>query len=214
MLLSCPMRLYRLKVSDSVQLFASFFLLISTIHLVYYQGFLSDDAGWPRGYRAGSKLFSLAAIMDALSQALQLSGFLFMYSHFDINNWVIAKHGGAEWLVFTLARIFHGMAFGLYAKAIPLLEVYHDVGTSEFMATCIFTLFHLSAALEILTVVLPIPAQISFAVTFVAIGFALSWSLAFEPQTNYSSPLHETELVNTIESEVNQFAHMTPYHNN
>eukprot|EP01071_Lankesteria_metandrocarpae_P014092 Lankesteria_metandrocarpae@DN8094_c0_g1_i1.p1 len=106
--------------------------LVGSVYLMCFQILLSDDTMWARGYRAGSKLLSLATFLDVLSGVITFVFFLHMVKHYDVSWWNHFNGGGVEWTFLAFAQLLKGCALIFYGISFLLLELYHDEGTNDW----------------------------------------------------------------------------------
>lgn len=191
-------------------LFSGLYLL-GALCLLLFQAVLSDDASWARGYRAGAKLLGNATFLDVVGATLQFIFYAYMSNHYDKTWWAQFTGGGVEWLVFALARLIHALGALFYASALFLLEVYHDQGTNDWHGVLNAFLFTGTALMELLVLTV-MDGATGVVLNWVALVSALLWAMAFEQEVNASGPLlHETELSNEVEAQVEKFARAHPY---
>jgi len=188
---------------------AQSFLLVATLYGECYQACLSDDAGWARGFRGGSKLISVAVTIDCISQTLQLASYSNLYLKFD-RYWFDTDYSvaGFVWSTNHGARVLHGMALVIYGFGYCLLELFHDIGTDSYMG---FIILINSALSGIFEAVFFVPRRIVFFYQFIVSIIIFVWACKFEVESTAVAPMNETELVNIADKEVDQFAHMNPY---
>lgn len=196
---------------------------------------------WARGYRAGSKILRLATFMDLLCSVMQFIFYLYIAKFYQPKWYAQFEEGGPERLFFSYIRCMHAVCLLLYAAATYLLEVYHDEGAGDLHAYLNSTLFgfagligksqthccvivpvvHLSTSTcfrfavhfsEFTVMFLPLSGLSTLAIWFALLA-ATVWAFFFEPEVNNVSPaLHETELTNDVEQQVEKFARMSPYY--
>eukprot|EP01069_Polyplicarium_translucidae_P004526 Polyplicarium_translucidae@DN259_c0_g1_i1.p1 len=114
--------------------FLSFCYMTGSARLLAFQLTLADDAVWARGYRAGSKLFGIASLLDLVSSTMQFVFYLYMANNYDKTWWAHFTSGGYEWTFVAFARVLHAVAFCMFADATFCLEVYHDDGAGGLHA--------------------------------------------------------------------------------
>lgn len=185
--------------------------LIGAIFIMSFQVLLADDTCWARGYRAGSKILRLASFLDTISATLQFIFYLFISKFYTRKWYVHFNEGGSEWVFFIFVRLVHAFACLLFGLSAYLLEVYHDEGAGDLHAYINGVLFVLAGLTEIL-VVFCNSGSFSNLILWIALGAVSLWSYYFEPEVNNVSPaLHETELTNDVEQQVEKFSRYTPY---
>lgn len=186
--------------------------LMGALYLGTFQAFLSDDAAWARGYRAGSKAFAVGAFFDICSNLFQLVAYVWMSSHYSELWWENYKTGGVDWLFFGVCRAIAGIAYLCYAPALLLLELYHDEGTNEWHGVLNAFLFKVAGICEFCCIFLKYDCGLSVFVAIVAHLSALFWAFNFEDELmETSTALNETELCNEVEQEVGKFTKLSPY---
>ncbi|KAL8437818.1 hypothetical protein ACSSS7_000699 [Eimeria intestinalis] len=192
--------------------FFSGLYMLGATYLVCFQALAADDACWARGYRAGSKILRLATFLDLLSSIMQFIFFLYIAKFYKPKWYMHFQEGGPECLFFSYIRCLHAVCLSLYAAATYLLEVYHDEGAGDLHAYINSALFGFASLLEFCVLFIPIGGASSLSI-WLALLAASTWAIFFEPEVNNVSPaLHETELTNDVEQQVEKFARMSPYY--
>ncbi|KAL8448452.1 hypothetical protein Emed_003786 [Eimeria media] len=153
-----------------------------------------------------------------LLQFLSLSGLFIAYwasGGYGLFGYALqgmSEEGGPECLFFSYIRCLHAVCLSLYAAATYLLEVYHDEGAGDLHAYINSALFGFASLLEFCVLFVPIGGASSLSI-WLALLAASTWAVFFEPEVNNVSPaLHETELTNDVEQQVEKFARMSPYY--
>ncbi|KAK2194937.1 Protein of unknown function DUF3273 [Babesia duncani] len=188
----------------------SLIYMLGSLTLICFQVLLADDTCWARGYRSGSKILRLATFLDTISSTLQFIFYLFINKFYSQRWFVNLNEGSSELVFFVFTRVIHSFACFLFGIACYLLEVYHDEGAGDLHAYLNGLLFVLTGVAELGLLVFHVSAWYTpflllslFAVTL--------WAIYFEPEVVYVSPdLHETELTNDVEHQVEKFTRMTP----
>ncbi|PFH37336.1 glideosome-associated protein with multiple-membrane spans GAPM3 [Besnoitia besnoiti] len=186
--------------------------MIGASYLVCFQAILADDACWARGYRAGSKILRLATFLDLLSSIMQFIFYLYIAKFYSAKWYAHFLEGGSERIFFSYIRCMHSLALLLYACAYYLLEVYHDEGAGDLHAYINASLFALAGIVEF-SVLFSGMSGVATMFIWLALVAVTTWAFFFEPEVNEVSPsLHETELTNDVEQQVEKFARMSPYY--
>lgn len=185
--------------------------LIGAMFIMSFQVLLADDTCWARGYRAGSKILRLASFLDTISATLQFIFYLYISKFYTRKWYVHFNEGGSEWVFFIFVRLVHAFACLLYGLATYLLEVYHDEGAGDLHAYINGVAFVLAGLTEIFVIFCNSGSFSNLLLWFALLAASL-WSYYFEPEVNHVSPaLHETELTNDVEQQVEKFSRYTPY---
>ncbi|KOB58705.1 hypothetical protein PFHG_00453 [Plasmodium falciparum HB3] len=203
---------YRLDQTfrNSITLWTGVYL-IGAIFIMSFQVLLADDTCWARGYRAGSKILRLASFLDTISATLQFIFYLYISKFYTRKWYVHFNEGGSEWVFFIFVRLVHAFSCLLYGLAAYLLEVYHDEGAGDLHAYINGVMFGFAGLTEIF-VIFCNSGCYSNLLLWLALGAVSLWSYYFEPEVNHVSPaLHETELTNDVEQQVEKFSRYTPY---
>eukprot|EP00366_Plasmodium_knowlesi_P003427 XP_002260924.1 [Plasmodium knowlesi strain H] len=138
---------------------------------------------WARGYRAGSKILRLASFLDTISATL--------HGEEACSAHPFEPSVRSECLEFAKCKC------ALPHFLIPHLCVLSPPSPSPFVE--IFVIFCNSGCY-------------SNFLLWLALGAVSLWSYYFEPEVNHVSPaLHETELTNDVEQQVEKFSRYTPY---
>ncbi|CAG9476250.1 glideosome associated protein with multiple membrane spans 3, putative [Plasmodium vivax] len=203
---------YRLDQTfrNSITLWSGVYL-IGAIFIMSFQVLLADDTCWARGYRAGSKILRLASFLDTISATLQFIFYLYISKFYTRKWYVHFNEGGSEWVFFIFVRLVHAFSCLLYGLAAYLLEVYHDEGAGDLHAYINGVMFAFAGLTEIFVIFCNSGCYSNF-LLWLALGAVSLWSYYFEPEVNHVSPaLHETELTNDVEQQVEKFSRYTPY---
>lgn len=98
-----------------------------------------------RGFRAGSKLLSTAAMLDTFVVGLRLMQYIYAYQFLSARWWMKYTQTNADWCIFYSGALLHSLALQLYGLAAFYMEAYHDEGTFEEWSWLILGLFSLAA---------------------------------------------------------------------
>ncbi|CDJ60918.1 hypothetical protein, conserved [Eimeria maxima] len=192
--------------------FFSGLYMLGAAYLVCFQAIAADDACWARGYRSGSKVLRLATFLDLLSSVMQFIFFLYIAKFYKPKWYLQFKEGGPECLFFSYIRCLHAVCLALYGAATYLLEVYHDEGAGDLHAYINSALFGLASLVEFCVLFVPVGGASALTIWLALLAAAI-WAVFFEPEVNNVSPaLHETELTNDVEQQVEKFARLSPYY--
>ncbi|EZG88837.1 putative transmembrane protein [Gregarina niphandrodes] len=164
---------------------------LGTAGLLLFQCFITDNGKYSRGFRAGSKLFQSALLLDLLVLCIRFIAFV--YSHHFLNDrwWTHLNQTRADFSLFHFGHLIHGIALMLYGLGMFYMEVYHDEGTYEEFGWSLLSLFGLAGFLEILMVFTNFGAFFGY-VQLLALTGAVIWAMSFEPLLHYhASALHD-----------------------
>ena len=186
--------------------------LWSGMHLACFHAFLSDDAAWARGFRAGSKAFGVAIFFDMVGLVLQLVAYVWISANYSELWWENYTTGGVDWLYFAVCKILFGIKFLCMAPAIALLEIYHDEGTSDWHGLMNAFLLCAGGLSYLVAVFFPAESGLGIVLGVITLLSVTFWAFHFEDALIESSTaLNETELCNEVEQEVGKFTKLSPY---
>jgi len=191
-----------------LMLSSSLISLVGAGFLSLFHCVIADDAGWARGYRAGSKLFKNFVLLDLLSSLIKVVFNLYVFNNYSEEWWTHYTEGGVEYVYVGLCIGLAAVAFFFLACSTFLLETYHDLGTDESFAHTNVVFAMVAFITHMISVFSPSTteglASIAALLTFTS---TTVWAMNFELQVNDISPsMIETELTNSIEQEMVQYS--------
>lgn len=193
-LFSTPEKLRTSEGYSAILIVLEVFYLLGCMCISSFQIYVADNSKLTRGFRAGSKMLSTAALLDTFVVGLRLMQSVYAYQFLGNRWWMKYTQSSADWCLFYSGALLHSAALGLYGLAIFYMEAYHDEGTYEEWSWIILLLFAISGAFEFLLVFTGFGNFFSF-IHVIALAAAVLWAFSFEPLVHYYSPVfHDRDL--------------------
>lgn len=169
--------------------------LAGTMNLLVFQSFLMDNGKFSRGFRAGSKIFNTALLLDMLSTSFRLLSFTYGYHFLQSRWWTHYTQTKADFTLFNAGALLHGTGLICYGVGIHYMEGYHDEGSYEEFGWAAMMLYGLSGLMEITTVLLGWGACAPV-INLLALIVAIVWSMSFEPLLHFHATALHDRMVN------------------
>lgn len=193
---STPEKLRTSEAYSTIMIVLESIFLVGCICISSFQIYITDDSKLSRGFRAGSKMLSTAALLDTFVVGLRLMAYIYAYQFLGNRWWMKYTQSSADWCLFYFGALIHAITLVLYGLAIFYMEAYHDEGTYEEWSWIILTLFSVAGLFEFLLVLTGF-GNFYTVLHVVALVAAVIWAFSFEPLLHFYSPVFHDRDLNT-----------------
>lgn len=194
-LFSTPEKLRTSQGYSAILIVLEFFFLLGCMCISSFQIYIADNSKLPRGFRAGSKMLSTAALLDTFVVGLRLMQSIYAYQFLGKRWWMKYTQTSADWCLFFSGTLLHSIALCLYGLAFFYMEAYHDEGTYEEWSWIILILYSVAAFFEFILIFTGFGNFFSV-LHVIALIAAVVWAFSFEPLLHYYSPVFHDRDIN------------------